>query len=261
MIGVNVCLYQEIRGCLAGRVRAVGIIGRRLIEKRLRIIVQASVHLVGGDMQELLSLLEGSVGKLPCRLGAVEHHRRSKHVGLHKHLRILDAAVHMALSREMHYPVDIVLLKNLHDGFLVADIRLHKSVILPVLDIFQILQVARIGQLVHVDDADLIVIFAEHVVDIIAPDESRAASYQISSHTDFVPPMKFSFSYAKRSAACTPFYYIRKRYIRQIFFSASLTAWLTAAYLPLYFPSPPDQRFLLRLSLSPSPLSDRQSAG
>src|SRR5699024_10496940 len=124
------------------------------------------------------------------------------------------------------------------------------------LDIFQILQVARIGQLVHVDDTDLVVIFAEHVMDIIAPDESRAASYQISSHTDFVPPMKFSFSYAKRSAVCTPFHYIRKRYLRQIFFSVSLTA----AHLPPHFPPPFDQRLLLRLSLSPSPLSDRQSA-
>ena len=103
----------------------------------------------------------------------------------------------MALCREMHYPVDIVLLENLRNGILIANIRLHKGIILSVLVIFQILQVARIGQLVHVDNTDLVVIFAEHIMDIIAPDKSRAASYQISSHTDFVPPMIFFFLICK----------------------------------------------------------------
>lgn len=40
-------------------------------------------------------------------------------------------------------------------------------------------QVSCISQLVHIDNADLIVIFLKHVVDIIGSNKSRSACYQI----------------------------------------------------------------------------------
>ena len=88
----------------------------------------------------------------------------------------------MALCCEMYHTVNIVLRKDLADGFLVADIGLHESVIVALLHILQILQVARIGQGVHVNDADLIVIFPEHVVNVVGTDKAGTTCYQISSH-------------------------------------------------------------------------------
>ena len=65
-------------------------------------------------------------------------------------------------------------LENLKDveprdnyTFVKADICLDKGVIIPRLHILQVLKVACISQLVHIDNPDLISVFAEHIVNII----------------------------------------------------------------------------------------------
>ena len=136
MISIDICFHKKIRGRLAGRVRTVGIIGRRLIEKRIRVIVQAPIYLVRRNMKELLSLLKTSIRQLPGFLGTIEHHCCPQHVGLYKHFRILDASVHMALRRKMHHPVNLILRKNCSDCFLVTDVRFHECIVLSVLNVF-----------------------------------------------------------------------------------------------------------------------------
>ena len=128
-------------------------------------------------MKEALSLLVASVRILPGRPRTVKHNGRSQNIGLYKHLRVLDAPVHMALRRKVNHPVDFVFLENFGDGFLVADIRFDKGIILPLLHLFQIFQIPRIGQCVHVDDADLVVILFKHVMNIVGTDKSGSPGH------------------------------------------------------------------------------------
>ena len=181
MIGVHIGFYQHVRARLAGGIGAVGRIGRGLI-KILALVLQGTIDLVRGDMEEFLSLLKGSVLLLPGRLRAVEHHRRAKHVGLHEDLGIFNASVHMALRREMHHPVDVVFREDLLNRFLIADVGADEGVVIPSLHVLQVFQISRIGQGVHVDDADFVPVFLKHIVNIIGADEAGAARYQIGSH-------------------------------------------------------------------------------
>ena len=72
--------------------------------------------------------------------------------------------------------------ENFADGFLVADICLHESVIITLLHILEILQVSRIGQGIHINDTDLVIVFFEHVMNVVGTDKTGTACYQISSH-------------------------------------------------------------------------------
>ena len=58
----------------------------------------------------------------------------------------------MAFSCQMDDAVDLLVLHQLVEGLKVADVHLHKLVVGLILDILQIRQVARIRQLVEVDD-------------------------------------------------------------------------------------------------------------
>ena len=181
-VGVHIGLHQHVRPRLAGGIGAVGIVGRVLIEERAVVIRQGAVHLVRGHMQELLPRLEAALRQLPGLLCAVEHHRRAQHIGAHEHLGFPDAPVHMALRREMHHTVDVVLREYPGDGLLVADVRLHEAVVRIALQALQVLQIARVGQKVHVDDADVVTVFPEHIMDIVGADETGASCHKISTH-------------------------------------------------------------------------------
>ena len=133
-------------------------------------------------MQELLAFFEAAIGKLPGCLGTVQHHCSTQDIGLYEDLRVADTSVYMAFGCEMYHAVNIVLRENFADGFLVADIRLHESVIVAFLHILEVLQITRISQGIHVNDADLIVIFFEHVMNVVGTDKAGTACHQISSH-------------------------------------------------------------------------------
>ena len=145
-IRVHIGFHQHIRRGLAGRIRAVRIIGSGLIEESVIILRQRTIHFVRGHMQELFSLRETAVRQFPCRLGTVQHHGRAQHIGLYKNFRIPDTSVHMTLRRKMNHPVNVIFRKNPGDCFLITDIGFHKSIICPILHFFQILQISCICQ-------------------------------------------------------------------------------------------------------------------
>ena len=60
----------------------------------------------------------------------------------------------MGLRRKVYHPVNLILCKNGCDRLLVTDIRLHERIIIPPFEFFQVLQIARIGQGIHIDDPD-----------------------------------------------------------------------------------------------------------
>ena len=88
----------------------------------------------------------------------------------------------MALSCEMYDAVDIIFLKDLVDCFRITDISFYKCIIGAILDILKILEIARICQLVDIDNTDLIAVFFEHIMNIIRADETGAACDDICSH-------------------------------------------------------------------------------
>ena len=155
----------------------MGIIRCRLIEECIVIIGKRTVYLVRGDMQELFAFLEAAVLKLPCCLGTVQHDSRSQYIGLYEDLRIADTSVHVAFRCEMYHTVDIVLCEDLADGFLVADIGFYEGVIVTFFHILQVLKIACIRQCIHVDDANFIVVFLKHVMNVVGTDEAGSAGY------------------------------------------------------------------------------------
>ena len=196
LVRFHICLYKHVRRSFAGRIRTAGTVGCRLI-KIAAILLQGTIYLVCGNMQELFTLLICSVSIFPCRLCTVQHDSRSKYVGLNKNFRIFNASVHMALCREMHYPIDIILRKNFGDGLLITYVRLHKCIVFPSLYFFQIFQISCIGQTVHIDNTNFIAIFPKHVMNIIGTDKTGSSRYQIRSH--HFPPVRIkrNISYPK----------------------------------------------------------------
>ena len=175
-VGIHIGLHQHVRAGLAGRVRAVWRIGRGLIEIAA-VLLEGAVYLVRGHMKKSLVLLIASVRILPGSSRTVEHDSRSQNIGLHEHLGIFDASVHMALRRKMNHPVNIILRKNPGNGILITDIRSDKGVVLSLLHFLQILQIPRIGQRIHVDNADLVIILLKHVMNIVGTDKPGPAGH------------------------------------------------------------------------------------
>ncbi len=91
----------------------------------------------------------------------------------------------MALRRKMHYSVNFIFRKNLPDGFLITDIRLHKRIVITFLHFPQIFQIPRIRQGIHIDYADLVTILFHHIVNIIGTNKPCSPRYQISPHIPF----------------------------------------------------------------------------
>lgn len=182
MIGIHICLHQHVRACLTCGVRAVGIIRSGLIEECIVIIGKRSVDLICRYMQELLAFFEAAIGKLPGCLGTVQHHCSTQDIGLYEDLRVADTSVYMAFCRKMYHTVDIILCENFADGILVTDISLDKGVVLTLLHVLEILKIACIGQCIHVDDTDFIIVFFKHVMNIVGTDKTGPSCYQISSH-------------------------------------------------------------------------------
>ena len=136
-------------------------------------------------MKEFLVRFKGSIRKFPCRFGCIQHDQSTKYVCLDKNFRVTDTSVYMALCCKMNDTINIILIKDLHDSFAVADISLNESVVLSVLNVLEVLKVSCIRQLVYIDDTDLVVVFLKHVMNVVGTDESGTACYQVCSHIFF----------------------------------------------------------------------------
>ena len=80
----------------------------------------------------------------------------------------------MAFRREVDDAVHLFLLHQAIEGVEVADVHLHELVVRFVFHIFQIGQIARIRQLVQIDDAILRILVHEQA-DHMAADETGSA--------------------------------------------------------------------------------------
>ena len=165
-VGAVVRQHQQIRACLGRAVRTGGVDGCLLGKEQVGTIQrQVTVHLVGGHLMVTLDAI------LPA---GVQHDLRTQNVGLQEDLRVLDGAIHMTFGGKVHHHVGMLLLKQVVDGLAVTDVRLHETEVGLVHDAFQRGQVARIGQLVHADNAILRVL-VQHIENEVAADKSGTA--------------------------------------------------------------------------------------
>ena len=118
-------------------------------------------------MQESLVRLKTAVLVLPGRFGRVEKIECPEDICLDEYIRILNAAVHVALRRKMYDAVDVIRLKDLHHLLSVAYVSLDKDIMRIVFKVFQVLKIAGISQLVNINDPDITAVLVKHIVNIV----------------------------------------------------------------------------------------------
>jgi hypothetical protein len=104
---------------------------------------QRAVHLVGRDLEEALHL-RGARG-LEQDLGAQD-------VGDDELPGSEDRTIDVALGRQVHHRVDAVGGEELGEELLVVDVAADEDVLRIAFELFEVLEVPRVGELVEVDD-------------------------------------------------------------------------------------------------------------
>jgi hypothetical protein len=202
-VGIVECHHEHIGAGLGGGVGAVGAQRGGLHEEALG--TQSAVDLVGGDLQILFAFLPGlGIGIVPGFLCTLQQVHGAHDVALDKDLRVLDGAVHMALSGKVDDIIEIVLCKQALHQFLVADVALHEHMAGVALHVLQVLQIAGIGQLIQVDQQDLGVLL-EHIVNKVGADKTGAAGDQIFFHRFILPQFSGFIFLGKLSPYFIPF--------------------------------------------------------
>src|ERR1022692_3579453 len=143
LISEEIGARQQIRAGFGSRIRAAGI--QREVFGGFERRLQAAVNFVGGDLQVACGMV--APGGLQQGEGAAQ-------VGFEHRAGSEDAAVHVRLGGEMHDGIRLLLAENGVHQRLVADISVDEAVTRIVRDGLQILQVARVGQLIEIDDVD-----------------------------------------------------------------------------------------------------------
>ena len=163
--------------------------GRRSRERRRNafgvVHLEGAINFVGRNMVETLAFVLFGQG-FPVELGSLEKRKSSHDIRLGKRKRILDGTVHVAFCSQMNDTVDMFVLHELVERIEVANVHLHELVVRLVLDVFQVRKVARISQLVKIDNLVFRVLVhkqANHV----ATNEACAAGDNDGSFHKMVP--------------------------------------------------------------------------
>ena len=169
-VGLVIGPDDEVGAGLGGGIGAVGGQGRRLGEHPG--FSQCAVDLVGGDLEvsHAGAVLPGVLVvrvQVPVALGGVQEGLGADDVGGEKHLRLQDAAVHVALRREVDHGIKVVFGEQLfHQGF-ITDVALHEAVTGVILDRLQVLQVPGVGQQVEIKQQDEVLLLIQYILDKI----------------------------------------------------------------------------------------------
>jgi len=87
----------------------------------------------------------------------------------------------MRLGRKVYHGIDSIFIKDIFHCIEITDIGVFKEITTPtaiVIDVREVLQVAGIGELIHIDDtADKLGILKD-IPDKIRADKSRTAGYE-----------------------------------------------------------------------------------
>ena len=164
--------HEVVSRRLARRIGAVGLVLIGLGEGRIA-WRQRAVDLVGGDVQKAEGRLGVGRQRRPVAAGGLQEPERADDVGLNEVFRAVDGAVDMAFCGEMHDRPDRMLAEQRGDQIAVADVATHEDLAAVARDRLQILEVARVGEHVEIDDR--LVAGGEPVEDEITADKAGAA--------------------------------------------------------------------------------------
>ena len=181
-VGVVIGAHDEIRTRLARGIGGVGRIGRGFGKESG--FTQGAVHLIRGNVVEacvLIARLHLARGLHPVAARGFNKGEGAHKVGFHEGAGALDGVVHMAFRRKMNNAPDVVFGEQLLNKRLVADIPLHKGIVGQALAFLQVVGIARIGELVEIDDVIIRVLFAE-VRYKVGSDESGSAGDENGGH-------------------------------------------------------------------------------
>ena len=172
-VGVVVGTDEVVARGLCSTIRRVGIVLRRLQEELVAVShvvlgtagrrgerrlnafgvcqLQGTIHLVSRDMVETLALI--ALGqRLPIEFGSLQETECSHDVGLGKGEGVLDRAVHMALSGEMDYTINMFILHQFKYALKVANVHLDKLIVWLILNVLEVGQVTCIGELIQINN-------------------------------------------------------------------------------------------------------------
>src|SRR5690554_5125130 len=119
-------------------------------------------------------------GGEPRPSSGFEESQGTDHVGLGESKGIFNAPIDVALRGKMDHAVDRVIAEQFYQHFGVADVAPREGVIGFILDVGQVLQVARVGEFIKVNDPVLGVVVNEQSHHVRA-NESCATCYQYIS--------------------------------------------------------------------------------
>ena len=172
-VGVVERAHEMVGASLRSGIRAVRRVLRRFVEEVVAVSqvmfagtcsrrerrcdafrmvhLEGAINFVSGDVVEALALvLFGEA--FPVEFCGLEQGERTHHVRLREGERVLDGAIDMAFSSEVDDAIDLLVLHELVERIEVADVHLHELVVRLALDVLEVREVARVSQLVEVDN-------------------------------------------------------------------------------------------------------------
>jgi hypothetical protein len=170
-VGVVPGAHQMVGRGLAGGIGGIGLVAGGFGEQAG--VAQAAVDLVGGDVMEAEAGLALAFQAVPVVPGGFEQGVGADDVGLDEFGRAVDGAVDVALGGQVHDAVRLVLAEQAADLGGVADVDLLEGVARVAGDAGQGVEVACVGQAVHVDHP--VVGVSDQVPDDGGADEAGAA--------------------------------------------------------------------------------------
>ena len=139
--------------------------------------LKSTVNLVGGDMVETFAVPIA----VPHHFGSLQKAQRTHHIGLCEGKGVFNAAVHVTLGGKVYHAVYLMFTENLEHTLVVADVGFYKNIVGFVLYIFQVSQIAGVGQFVKINYL-VIRIFINKKTNHVRANESGAACYQNILH-------------------------------------------------------------------------------
>jgi len=194
-VGVVERANEVVGTCLTSGIRRVRSVLRRFVEEIVAVgqvmlagacrrgergrnafwvvHLESAVNFVGRNVVEALAFVLFREA-FPIEFRCLEQAKRAHHVRLRKGERVLDGAVHVAFCRQVDDTVDMFVMHELVEGVEVADVHLYELVVRLALDVLEVREVARIGQLVEVDNLVFRVLVHEQA-NHVATNEACAA--------------------------------------------------------------------------------------
>ncbi len=145
---------------------------------------ECAIYLIGGDVVESLALVLLRE-RFPIELSSLKEREGAHHIGACEGEWVFDASIDMAFGCKVDDTINVLVLQESIERIEVADVHLHELVVRLILDVLEISQVARIGQLVEVDDVVFGVFVYEQAYNVTSDEASTSSYNYISFHFDF----------------------------------------------------------------------------